>query len=493
MHTNLHCNGQGFSIRSAMVISCPNCSTKFKIADEKILPGGIKVRCSKCQNIFRVDAFAAPAPAAEPAAEARSDSNDINLDFDIGSDAPAVAAAPSLPPLPPPVSAPPPAANFSSDLSAGQFTDDGIELVNSKADLEVPSLPLRPPPVSGPPKAAPPQPPWQTTSSNLTSDDVLDFPSTTTKTKSPPSAAPAAPNLDFGTDKDPLQTLESAVDDGLSSLLSGASSNASDPLASLPLTSPDNIDLATLARQDKDPAASRTFTDDGIELIGSPAKTPAAAPAPTASAPKAAPKRSAAPAGDHLHAAKTSIALPEPPPEKPRKISWGLLVGILVGLGAIGLAAVNFSSIARWAQSFNHPPQPVRATGSDSIVIDNIASSLVRNVDNRAILLIYGQARNTFQTPRSLIRVKASIFSPSGSAVAEKEVWAGNQFERDEIFQFTDQASIDKAYSSTGRSLSNLNVPAGASVPFQILIFDPPKDWNDFTVVASASQPAAGP
>ena len=37
-----------------MIVECPNCHTKFKLADEKIGEKGIKVRCSKCKYVFEV-------------------------------------------------------------------------------------------------------------------------------------------------------------------------------------------------------------------------------------------------------------------------------------------------------------------------------------------------------------------------------------------------------------------------------------------------------
>lgn len=35
-----------------MIIQCPECSTRFKLADDKLKPEGIKVRCAKCRHIF---------------------------------------------------------------------------------------------------------------------------------------------------------------------------------------------------------------------------------------------------------------------------------------------------------------------------------------------------------------------------------------------------------------------------------------------------------
>ena len=37
-----------------MIVQCEACQTRFRLADEKVKPGGTKVRCSKCKEIFTV-------------------------------------------------------------------------------------------------------------------------------------------------------------------------------------------------------------------------------------------------------------------------------------------------------------------------------------------------------------------------------------------------------------------------------------------------------
>jgi len=37
-----------------MIIQCEQCSTRFRLADEKLKPSGSKVRCSKCKHVFTV-------------------------------------------------------------------------------------------------------------------------------------------------------------------------------------------------------------------------------------------------------------------------------------------------------------------------------------------------------------------------------------------------------------------------------------------------------
>ncbi|RKH80071.1 hypothetical protein D7Y21_32775 [Corallococcus sp. AB045] len=58
-----------------MIVQCEQCQTRFKIPDEKVTEKGVKVRCTKCQNTFRVarepaPALSAPPPAGPPAEQA---------------------------------------------------------------------------------------------------------------------------------------------------------------------------------------------------------------------------------------------------------------------------------------------------------------------------------------------------------------------------------------------------------------------------------------
>ncbi|MBN2499031.1 MAG: zinc-ribbon domain-containing protein [Deltaproteobacteria bacterium] len=127
-----------------MIVTCPQCGTRFKIADEKVSSRGVKVRCSKCKHTFTVRR------EAEPAAPEAS--------------APVATPAPSTLPAPPaPVQAaqkplPPPPAVPGLPVSApAQGTKPGAPQTGAA---------LPPPPVkaqsafaSFPPPAAPKPPP----------------------------------------------------------------------------------------------------------------------------------------------------------------------------------------------------------------------------------------------------------------------------------------------------------------------------------------------
>src|SRR5271166_4387798 len=50
-----------------MIVTCPQCQTRFRIPDEKVTAKGVKVRCTRCRHTFRVSR------PAEPVAEASDD------------------------------------------------------------------------------------------------------------------------------------------------------------------------------------------------------------------------------------------------------------------------------------------------------------------------------------------------------------------------------------------------------------------------------------
>jgi predicted Zn finger-like uncharacterized protein len=53
-----------------MIVTCPQCQTRFRIPDERVTAKGVKVRCTRCRHTFRVSRPAEPVePAADPFAQ----------------------------------------------------------------------------------------------------------------------------------------------------------------------------------------------------------------------------------------------------------------------------------------------------------------------------------------------------------------------------------------------------------------------------------------
>ncbi len=151
-----------------MIVECAQCHTKFKIADEKITPRGVKVRCSKCKYMFVVrPGGIEPAPEEPPKEKADGVPVDISkAPTRVESRPPKTLPPEKKFPLPPP---PVPAG-------AGPGLEDKIGL-DSKAPTpaqerppaklpepppldQMPTMPTRPPPKASPSSPGPPASPF---------------------------------------------------------------------------------------------------------------------------------------------------------------------------------------------------------------------------------------------------------------------------------------------------------------------------------------------
>ena len=193
-----------------MVVSCPQCGTKFKIADDKITAAGVKVRCSKCKHTFSVKkdgveepvGTQAPKPAKVPPPPSARDRDPASTPLPPPPSSLSAGAIPPPPP-PPPVSLkskplPPPPAPVGKlpprVVEAGASDpDDGLpdDIFASPTKVGPPptdafagKLPLPPPP---PPPAFSAQPSAETFSLADSFDPVADL---SEDSESVPSPAP---------------------------------------------------------------------------------------------------------------------------------------------------------------------------------------------------------------------------------------------------------------------------------------------------------------
>ena len=68
-----------------MIVTCPNCQTRYNLPDGKVPPGGVKVKCSKCAHVFKAEAPpATPEEEVESLLEEETPSTDTSAadDFD---------------------------------------------------------------------------------------------------------------------------------------------------------------------------------------------------------------------------------------------------------------------------------------------------------------------------------------------------------------------------------------------------------------------------
>ncbi|MCJ2166118.1 MULTISPECIES: DUF3426 domain-containing protein [unclassified Pseudodesulfovibrio] len=66
-----------------MIVTCPNCETRYNLPDEKVPAGGAKVKCSKCAQVFKAEH---PPVSPEEEVEALLEKEDLGADTQAGED-----------------------------------------------------------------------------------------------------------------------------------------------------------------------------------------------------------------------------------------------------------------------------------------------------------------------------------------------------------------------------------------------------------------------
>lgn len=123
-----------------MIITCPSCSTRYSLPQDKIKPGGQKVRCAKCGTVWQqaqeeVEPLAPPPEEQVPAPPVPPEP----------AWAPAVPA--ETPPPPMPANPPSDPAGESAVAPAGPLETTGTpETTESVADTEAAAVTRDPPP-----------------------------------------------------------------------------------------------------------------------------------------------------------------------------------------------------------------------------------------------------------------------------------------------------------------------------------------------------------
>ena len=78
-----------------MIIECSNCETRFRLEESSIKGSGVKVKCTKCQNVFVVAKPEAPEDQVAPVSEDLKSSTDSGAgDTPTQEEAPAASEPP---------------------------------------------------------------------------------------------------------------------------------------------------------------------------------------------------------------------------------------------------------------------------------------------------------------------------------------------------------------------------------------------------------------
>lgn len=498
-----------------MIVLCPSCQAKFKLADEKVTAKGVKIRCSKCTAVFTVRPdgsaviageaapkppvpSAPPATKAPPAAKPGPVAGKAGFDsFDLGEFA-EVSTKSHVPKGPPPPAAPKPAplpqkAAVPKPAAPKSPVDDDLSgFFSAGVDKPPPAAAPKPPVKRPPPPAAaandpfasiPPAPPRKAKASPspASGGDGLDdlfasAPPPQPKPSPAPPKRPAAPvarrpavppppppsgdggeNLDFGGD------IELDVD-RTGDAFGGVFADAPPP--------PKN-------KGGKAPGSDDSF--DSL-LSGAPAGFADAPPPPTQTANLEL----------DAHSSKTLEFLSRAGDSGRRKPvrddgpGMGLIIGLTVGvtvLLAVGLRSmVEFAPESLPGVSLETarlirdivpfpvtnpdfpPPQPkIEARVDQTFPVTNLAGEV--------IYVATGKMVNRSGAPMNFLRVRLRLRDPQGTVLQEKTVYAGNSISVDRL-QKTDPQDLDSELQrKLGANNSNMNVGNNTTLNFMAIFY----------------------
>jgi predicted Zn finger-like uncharacterized protein len=191
--------------------------------------------------------------------------------------------------------------------------------------------------------------------------------------------------------------------------------------------------------------------------------------------------------------------LPTTPPAKKSPLSriLVLLVLLLVSLaGAAGFlymqeGSLNRSTIVKYLPFLQeYLGEEPEDTPGDRIGITIAGGSYV-NGQAGQILVIQGTAVNNYPKTRSAITVKGVLLDSNGQPLLQQTVFCGNKLD-DAALETMPFTAIEEAMNNQfGEGLSNMNVAAGATIPFTIVFRNLPADIANINVEVVDSKPGA--
>ncbi len=487
-----------------MVIQCEQCRTKFRLDDEKVSERGVKVRCAKCRHVFTVRKEQEPATmSAEPAVAVAS----------------AAAFAESV--------AAPPADSFDTGqtdaAAAGEFDFGDVSFTTEANAATAQDVTFSDKTVVMPPRAA----------AEPAADFGFDFGEA--RSSSTPAAEPAV-EFDFG---EPSKNTAVADDPGLTGFDFGdvAPSAASSQAATFDLG-----DLGSLA--DAAPAAatrsdSQGFSfDDAVPQTADSAASfdlsgvdftrseqPASATTPTvaafsledldlsADATQIALDSTATASSGTLFepvedavASRQVAAAPditfdllagqeEAPPlsissRKRQSSTTSILIAVIAVVVAV-LSFVAYTFISDGPKALSLLGGAPASVDDGKITVQNVKAYFVSTSASGELLVITGEALNTYKKPRAALQVKGVVFGATNQPVATRTVYAGNMLTREQLMEMPSDKIEAAMNNQFGDSLANMEVQPGKTIPFTIVIINPPTEGKEFAVESVGSTVAA--
>lgn len=506
-----------------VVVQCPNCSSKFRIADEKVTERGVRVRCTSCKNVFQVKKGGDLKPATEGVTGTTQEMQALDpallagllakpaLSRPPAQPGAAPGAAPrkvppqgaSLPPQarPPGLSGKPPGiaarqpgpvplpASSKPRLQAddlfgmAELTGDAAALPGSPLSSQNNLQPAARPPTGRSPGARPPgsiarpatlpprtalQPPAQPPRPPALSADDFDVDlggdSAGARPLAPPEPGPRAPVRPpppTRTAPPPPRTAPPPVRPPPPQQESGRPLPPPPPVADEGPPPPPPLDDGPLHTPVKLGVFKTQLKDpfEGVDLGAGESREGADELSADKLGDRQKPKKEPAPPQP------TPVEIP--PPSSRRELVSSALTG-LVG-ASMALLLVLFAAISEGDSTWNP------FVNRSDIVATKVVSGLYDTASGKPVFFVRGRVENRGKKVRGPVRVVAELVTETG-VESRSEALAGTEPSAEDVFGLRSAVEFDKLTRLLTRNDAERRIPPGGSLPFFAVIADPPAD-----------------
>jgi predicted Zn finger-like uncharacterized protein len=479
----------------SVVVQCPSCQTRFRIADEKVTDRGVRVRCSNCKDVFSVKKSGAGEAGA-------TSGSTIDLSSLLDLD-------PPMPPAPP--AAKPPASRATPAI--GRASQPPSPRAGASSSLDADDLFGMPEPTE---EEAPRRVKAGVTSPIATYDDLDleadDEPLTPPKPKTGPlkTDPPAKPRTGPVAVSEPTKPRTGPVAVG------GLAKPKTGPVAAGGLAKPKTGPVAA-----GEPTKPRTGPV-AVGVLAKPKTGPVAVG--VLAKPKTGPVAVGVLAKPKTGPVKEPARIPPPPPqdaEEESDLADRLTMDPLEGLGPESLAdpkppakAKTDKQPKQYRSIFEKPPEPpasakrevvasamtglvgaalamvvvIVAAFSDEgssgwlgwaprsdVVATRVVSGLYDTAAGKPVFYVRGRVENRGNKPHGPVRVIAELVADHG-AEAKAEALAGTEPTPEDVYGLRSSADAERLERTLQTAVVERKLAAGASLPFFAVIADPPSD-----------------
>ncbi len=135
--------------------------------------------------------------------------------------------------------------------------------------------------------------------------------------------------------------------------------------------------------------------------------------------------------------------------------------------------------------------EPEDSTGGLKLALvpEGIAAEFIANSSAGMLLVVKGQVRNSYNHPRSGMRVTVKLYTAGNTVVKTATVFAGNVLSNQELSSLDLIAINARLKNSSGASNMNVGVKPGRSVPFMAVFSNLPDGVDEYSVEVAGSTP----